>query len=311
MGNPLHQATTQLPIDQPFDLAASLESGQAHRWAYPKAGDNGWYTGVIRGDLVRIRQTDKAVEFQCAPSSEADMATRLASYFRLDDDIEAIYADINRNDETMAAIVSRYRGLRLLRQEPWECLVSYICSASNNVEGTQRNVEDMSKAFGSKLALDGCQRYTFPSPKELALAGEEKVRELKLGLSARAHNIHRIAESVCDGSLDLEALRSMPGPDAIKALRKRRGIGSRTAHCIALFSLEKLDSFPVDRWVELALVQLYFPEQQTPTSRKLMEWAKGRYGPHTGYASLYLYHWSRRWDWDWDEEEDDDFATAH
>jgi N-glycosylase/DNA lyase len=113
----------QLAVDQPFDLAASLESGQAHRWAYPKAGDDGWYTGVIQGDLVRIRQTDKAVEFQCAPSSEADMAPRLASYFRLDDDIEAIYADINRNDETMAAIVSRYRGLRLLRQEPWECLV--------------------------------------------------------------------------------------------------------------------------------------------------------------------------------------------
>ncbi len=299
----------RLAVDQPFDLAASLESGQAHRWAYPKDGDDGWYTGVIRGDLVRIRQTSEVVEFQCALSSPSDMAVRLASYFRLDDDIEAIYADITRNDEKMAAIVKRYRGLRLLRQEPWECLVSYICSASNSVEATQRNVEDISEAFGSKVALNGCQRYTFPSPTELALAGEEKLRELKLGLSTRAHNIHRIAESVSDGSLDLEALLSMPGPDAIRALRKHRGIGTRTAHCIALFSLEKLDSFPVDRWVELALIQLYFPWQQIPASRKLMEWARSHYGPHTGYASLYLYYWSRRWDWD--EEEGDDFAASH
>ena len=161
----------QLAVDQPFDLAASLESGQAHRWAYPKDGDEGWYTGVIQGDLVRIRQTPEAVEFQCAPSSHpADMAARLASYFRLDDDIEAIYADINR-DPRVADMVERYPGLRVLRTEPWECLVAFICSANNNIQRIHHMMERMSEAFGSPVSLNGCTRYTFPQASGLGGGG--------------------------------------------------------------------------------------------------------------------------------------------
>ena len=103
----------QLAVNQPFDLAASLESGQAHRWKR----DDSWYIGVIKRDLVRIRQTPRGVEFQCAPSSEEALAPRLAEYFRFDDDINAIYADINR-DERVADMVEQYPGLRILRTEP-------------------------------------------------------------------------------------------------------------------------------------------------------------------------------------------------
>ena len=280
----------RLAVDQPFNLAASLESGQAHRWAYPKAGDGGWYTGVIWGDLVRIRQTPEAVEFQCAPSPAADMATRLASYFRLDDDIEAIYADINR-DPRVAEMVERYPGLRLLRTEPWECLVAFICSANNNIQRIHHMMENLSEAFGSPVSLNGCTRYTFPQPVDLVEAGEMELR--RLGLGFRAPYVHLASVAVLEGRLDLDALIEMPYLEAKAVLMERRGIGSKIADCIAVFSLEKLEAFPIDVWVRRALAEWYFPGQKAPPDRVMLEWAMEHFGRYGGYAQQYLFHGRR------------------
>ena len=280
----------RLAVDQPFNLAASLESGQAHRWAYPKAGDGGWYTGVIWGDLVRIRQTPEAVEFQCAPSQTADMATRLASYFRLDDDIEAIYADINR-DPRVAEMVERYPGLRLLRTEPWECLVAFICSANNNIQRIHHMMETISEAFGSPVSLNGCTRYTFPQPADLVEAGEMELR--RLGLGFRAPYVHLASVAVLEGRLDLDALIEMPYLEAKAVLMERRGIGSKIADCIAVFSLEKLEAFPIDVWVRRALAEWYFPGQKAPPDRVMLEWAMEHFGQYGGYAQQYLFHGRR------------------
>ena len=282
--------TSRLAVDQPFDLVASLESGQAHRWAYPKAGDDGWYTGVIRGDLVRIRQTNEVVEFQCAPSPAADMATRLASYFRLDDDIEAIYADINR-DPRVAEMVERYPGLRVLRTEPWECLVAFICSANNNIQRIHHMMETISEAFGSPVSLNGCTRYTFPQPADLVEAGEMELR--RLGLGFRAPYVHLASVAVSEGRLDLDALIEMPYLEAKAVLMERRGIGSKIADCIAVFSLEKLEAFPIDVWVRRALAEWYFPGQKAPPDRVMLEWALEHFGQYGGYAQQYLFHGRR------------------
>ena len=280
----------RLPVDQPFDLAASLESGQAHRWAYPKDGEDGWYTGVIRGDLVRIRQTAEVVEFQCSPSSPADMAPRLASYFRLDDDIEAIYADINR-DPRVAEMVERYPGLRVLRTEPWECLVAFICSANNNIQRIHHMMERMSEAFGSPLSLNGCTRYTFPKPVDLVEAGEMELR--RLGLGFRAPYVHLASVAVLEGRLDLDALVQMPYLETKAALMEQRGIGSKIADCIAVFSLEKLEAFPIDVWIRRALAEWYFPDQKPPPDRVMLDWAMDHFGRYGGYAQQYLFHGRR------------------
>ncbi len=280
----------RLAVDQPFDLAASLESGQAHRWAYPKAGGDGWYTGVIRGDLVRIRQTPEAMEFQCSPSSAAYMAPRLASYFRLDDDIEAIYADINR-DPRVAEMVERYPGLRVLRTEPWECLVAFICSANNNIQRIHHMMETISEAFGSPVSLNGCTRYTFPQPADLVEAGEMELR--RLGLGFRAPYVHLASVAVLEGRLDLDALIEMPYLEAKAVLMERRGIGSKIADCIAVFSLEKLEAFPIDVWVRRALAEWYFPGQKAPPDRVMLEWALEHFGQYGGYAQQYLFHGRR------------------
>ena len=276
----------RLAVDQPFDLGASLESGQAHRWRR----EDGWYMGVIKGDLVRIRQTPQAVEFQSSPSNEAELAPKLADYFRLDDDIDAIYADINR-DRRVAEMVEQYPGLRVLRTEPWECLVAFICSANSNIPRIHQNMERMSEEFGSAVSLNGWIRHTFPTPADLAEAGEMELR--RLGLGFRAPYVYKAALAVLENRLDLEALVRMPYLDAKTALMECPGIGSKIADCIAVFALEKLEAFPIDVWIRRALGEWYFPGEKTPPDRVLLEWAQDHFGRYGGYAQQYLFHGRR------------------
>ena len=276
----------ELTIDQPFDLAASLESGQAHRW---KKVD-GWYSGVVRGDFIQVRQKGQRVEFLASQSQETAAAAMLRDYFRLDDDIDAIYSDINR-DRRVADMVSKYPGLRVLRTEPWECLVAFICSANNNIARIHQLMERMSDEFGNLILLNGQTRHTFPSPADLTEAGEGELR--RLGLGFRAPYVDQAARAVLAGELDLPALVRMPYAEAKAALMERKGIGSKIADCIAVFSLEKLEAFPIDVWVRRALGEWYFPGQKTPPDRVLLEWAQDHFGRYGGYAQQYLFHGQR------------------
>ena len=276
----------ELTIEQPFDLGASLESGQAHRWKK----SNDWYAGVVHGEFIQIRQTGQVVEFASGPSPEETAAIMLRDYFRLDDDIDAIYSDINR-DGRVASMVRKYPGLRILRTEPWECLVAFICSANNNIARIHQLMERMSDEFGSPLTLNGLTRHTFPSPANLAEAGEDELR--RLGLGFRAPYVDQASRAVLEGKLDLPALVRMPYPEAKAALMEQKGIGSKIADCIAVFSLEKLEAFPIDVWIRRALAEWYFPGQKTPPDRILLEWAQEHFGRYGGYAQQYLFHGQR------------------
>ena len=276
----------ELTIEQPFDLGASLESGQAHRWKK----SNDWYAGVVHGEFIQIRQTGQVVEFASGPSPEETAAIMLRDYFRLDDDINAIYSDINR-DGRVASMVRKYPGLRILRTEPWECLVAFICSANNNIARIHQLMERMADEFGSPLTLNGYTRHTFPSPADLAEAGEGELR--RLGLGFRAPYVDQASKAVLEGKLDLPDLIRMPYPEAKAALMEQKGIGSKIADCIAVFSLEKLEAFPIDVWIRRALAEWYFPGQKTPPDRILLEWAQQHFGRYGGYAQQYLFHGQR------------------
>ena len=276
----------ELIIEQPFDLASSLESGQAHRWKKSE----GWYSGVVRGEFIQIRQKGQVVEFSSGPSPESAAASMLRDYFRLDDDIDAIYRDINR-DVRVAAMVRKYPGLRILRTEPWECLVAFICSANNNIGRIHQLMERMSDEFGSPLQLNGQTRHTFPSPADLAEAGEGELR--RLGLGFRAPYVDQTSKAVLEGRLDLPALVRMPYQEAKAALMEIKGIGPKIADCIAVFSLEKLEAFPIDVWIRRALVEWYFPGQKTPPDKELLAWAQDHFGRYGGYAQQYLFHGQR------------------
>ena len=276
-----------LDIDQPLDLAATLESGQAHRWRR----EDDWYSGVIQGAFIKIRQDDAGrIEFQCGPGSETAQVSALYRYFRMDDDINAVYAEIEQ-DQRVADMVRRYPGLRLLRLEPWECLIAFICSANSNIPRIHQVMERMSDHFGDALELDGDVRHAFPTPVQLVEAGESELR--RLGLGFRAPYVDQATRRVVEGILDLPSLVRMPYEQAKEQLMFCHGIGPKIADCVAVFSLEKLEAFPIDVWVRRALGEWYFPDQKTPPDRVLLEWAHGYFGRYAGYAQQYLFHGRR------------------
>ena len=274
---------------QPFDLASSLESGQAFRWIREEEGASGWFSGVVQGNLIKIRQTSRGeIEFR---SSRAAELTRhlLHSYFRLDDDTESIYRELSK-DDAVKKLVQQYRGLRLLRQEPWECLVAYLCSANNNVPQISRMMERLAEKFGNPVSLEGVTRHTFPSPERLAEAGPEKLGALRLGLQ-RGPSIYQAAREVAEGTLDLYALTEMPYPQALEKLRQCSGVGPKIANCVLLFSLDKLEAFPIDRWIGRAL------GAEGDSDSDLAVWAtlyQERFGQYAGYAGQFLFHHRRQ-----------------
>ena len=294
---------SQLFIQQPFDLASSLRSGQSHRWMWDEEAE-GWHWGVIYGNLVKIRQIGGAglpdgVEYCSTPIvGPGYLESMLRDYFRLDDDIEGIYLETT-SDPRVATMVRQYRGLRLLRIEPWECLISFICSANSNLSRIRANMEALSESFGQPLTLDERTRYTFPTPGRLAESGEAALRALGLGF--RAPYVAQAALTVARGELDLEALRHTPYPEAKDRLMELPGVGPKIADCVLLHSLDKLEAFPIDVWVRRALRDWYFPatssgeseERKPPPDRAMLEWAQEYFGPYAGYAELYLFHGRR------------------
>ena len=295
-----------IPFETPYDLRGTLLGGQAFRWR--DEGD-GWFCGVIFGNVVRMRRVEDGIEFVSAPDDEASLAPLVRDYLRVDDDMDGIYAALSE-DEYLADAVKQHRGLRVLRQEPWECLVSFICSANNNIPRITANVEDMAAHYGRALPYpegQDCARNMFPSPSELVGAGEQALRDLKLGF--RAVNVIAAAEGISAGEgPDLYALREADYDDALAELVKLRGIADKVANCVMLFSLDKPQAFPVDVWIVKAMRDWY-PDapvppalnsngnKTTPTERhkrEMREWALERYGEHAGYANQYMFH-HKRW----------------
>ena len=276
----------QLHVQQPFDLTSSLHSGQAHRWRTYQE----WHSGVIYGNLVHIRQDLFGLEYQCTPSSEAELEPLLRSYLRLDDDLEAIYAEINA-DPRVAEMVAIYPGLRLLRQEPWECLVAFICSANSNIPRIAANMESMADAFGAPLTLNGETRCIFPTPSQLSWGGEAALRQLGLGF--RARYVAQATMEVAQGGLALEPLRQASYEESKERLMQLAGVGSKIADCVLAFSLDKLNAFPIDVWVRRALLEWYFPPGAKMADREMLQWAQGHFGRYGAYANQYLFHGRR------------------
>ena len=289
----------QLEITQPFNLALSLMMGQAFRWQ--RCGD-GWFSGVIGDHLIHIRQTDGGVEYRAGGpdgATDADLSNLLSAYFRLDDDLDAIYADLGARDPHIAALIRQYQGMRVLRQEPWECLVSYICSKSNRISGICQCVAEIATLSGQTVKLDGDESHIFPTPQQVASAGVEGLAGLELKgrfSSSFPATICAVAQRICNEELNLEYLKGRPYSEVVRNLMqgsryksRANGIGAKIADCVALMALDKTDAFPVDTHIRKA-VHRYFTGQKLPSDGKIAQWARDKFGPYAGYAGQYLFH---------------------
>lgn len=276
---------------QPFDLEFTLFSGQAFRWMREKDSPDSWFSGVVQGNLIRIRQTNQGIEFRSS-LPEGMTQYHLQNYFRMEDDVAAIYAEIC-HDWRVEMMVREYWGMRLLRQEPWECLIAYICSEDNSVAQVSQILERLSAALGNAITLDGETRYSFPTPERLLEAGVTGIAQETRLSPERAALVGQAAQAVADGNLDLYALSDIPYIHAKTRLLRCPGVNPRIADAILLFSLDKFEALPIDRAAARALAEKYFPGQEPPEQDELPDWTElfqEHLGSYAGYAGQFLFH---------------------
>lgn len=196
------------------------------------------------------------------------------------------------DDDAMRAAVGACRGLRLLRQDPWECLASFILSSTKQIVQIQQIIALLCQRHGELLPVaEGCApAFAFPSPARLASTTEEELRNCKMGF--RAPYLLFTARIIAEGQLDLARLLQMPVGDARAELLKLPGVGPKIADCVLLFAFGFPTAFPVDVWVMKALRQLYFPRRR-PSRARLHRFTTTYFGSNAGYAQQYLFHYMR------------------
>jgi N-glycosylase/DNA lyase len=281
-------------LDVAFDLDFSLCCGQVFRWK--KIG--GWWYGAVGETILKVRQSGCELAFEGADEAF------VRHYFGLDDDLEQISRCVAKDDYIKKAL-KRFEGLRLVRQEPWACLIGFICSTYKNIAAIELMLKKLSEKYGEKRVFDGCDFYLFPTVERLSVASENGLRDC--GLGYRAKYVQATARKIRDEKIDLTALKSVPYLEARKNLLEFHGVGLKVADCVLLFSLEKSEAFPVDVWVKRVILNHYadqFPAEMVKKMQshssltngeylKIGDFARGYFGRYAGYAQEYLYHYER------------------
>ena len=268
-----------------YDLAATLMSGQVFRW---DRRDEGWI-GVVGARWVHLRSHDCSLAAETVePVSDWDW---LARFLQVDISLNEVLLTFP-GDEPMRAAVAACRGLRVLRQDPWECLASFILSSTKQIVQIRQVISLLSRKFGVPLPVPPsyAPAFAFPSPVRLAGATEAELRFCKMGF--RAPYLLAVARKVASGKFDLDRLREMPLAVARNELMTLPGVGQKIADCVLLFAYGAQSAFPLDVWVLKALRQLYFPWKRA-SIQQLRRFATGHFGPNAGYTQQYLFHYVR------------------
>jgi len=258
-----------------FSLEHTLECGQVFR--YSKRDD--FYYLVAGGRVIQLRQEGEFLYYHGA--SEKFIRT----YFRLDEDYERIVKELKK-DRHVAKAIEKYSGLRLCRQDPWECLISYICSAASNIPRIKGNIENIARNFGKKIALNGFESHSFPEPADI----KELCTIKSCGCGFRSGYILETAKKT--GREKIKGLRCLPYEDAKKELMELPGVGEKVADCVLLFSLGFDEAFPIDVWVKRTMEKLYFRGRKT-SIKDIRKFALEKFGRYAGYAQQFLFHAER------------------
>lgn len=260
-------------LQDTISLAQIFECGQCFRW--DALGPES-YRGVAFGREVSMSIEDGYLSVSC-PQEEFDAVWR--PYLDLDRDYAAIRATVSI-DERTAQAVAYGAGLRILRQEPWEALCSFILSQCNNIPRIRGIISRLCAAYGAEI---GDAVFAFPTPERIASVSEEELRSV-LRCGYRAPYLLAAARAAADGMLDWDKLRALPTAEAKAWLKALPGVGEKVANCMLLFGLGKLDAFPVDVWMRRAIRALYGKEFDPADA----------FGAYAGIAQQYLFYQARR-----------------
>jgi N-glycosylase/DNA lyase len=268
------------------DVEATLNGGQAFRWW---AGDDGAYRGVVGRRVVAVAEADGGLVVSPADGGDATGLTHsLSDYLGQDQDLEGFRARF-ADDPCLGPALRGYSGLRVLRQDPWECLFSFICSSTSNIPRIKLNVGAVAEKLGYSIGPEAPD-VTFPEPEAVVEAGEQFLRDLGLGF--RAKYLVPAAAAVASGQLGLSDLREASYTDARIALTELHGVGEKVADCVLAFSLDKPESFIVDRHILRALHKWYDVPEKASLSYAA-DWARDYFGEHAALANQYMFHRER------------------
>lgn len=276
----------------PLDLRWTLDSGQAFRW---RVDGDGWWTGVVRGSVIRARAADGMLTYAAYP--QPPERGFWESYLRLDFDLAAMYADLRNTDPQLGLSFRQWHGMRVMRQDPMETIASFLCTTANSIPRIKTAIDGMSRRWGEPIAtIDGAGYHAFPRPHVFTREIVPDIeRDCHLGY--RAFNLVRAMEDVAakpEGWAD--SLRSLPYTEARAELMSVRGIGPKIADCVSLFALDKDEAVPVDTHVRQIAVELYLPDIKarsltTNTYNQIASCFREKFGRRAGWAQQYLFFW--------------------
>jgi N-glycosylase/DNA lyase len=268
--------------EAPIDLDLTLQSGQAFHWVREGSG----WLGAVGQDPVYLEQDPVSGRIGVHPAG----ARGAARYLALDHPLAAIVATFPK-DEAMQSAAVFCQGMRILRQESWEALATFITSSMKQVAHIAQISLRLRERFGKRLEWEGRTLFAYPRPEELAGLEEADLRACSLGY--RAKNLLGAARMVAEGQVDLQRVARMEDSEARSELCRLPGVGEKVANCALLFGFERLRAFPVDVWIERVIRERYFPRRRKVTAARIREFCATYFGPYGGYAQQYLFHEAR------------------
>ena len=273
-----------------FELKDIFDCGQCFRW---NEQEDGSYIGVFKGNVLNVKKEGNKVTFKGI--CNGDIKEVVEDYFDLNRDYEKIKEHLSKIDDNMKKSVEYGKGIRILNQDLWETIISFIISANNNIPRIKGIIERLSKNYGKEIDYNGEKYYTFPIAEELKDVSVEKYRELGLGF--RDIRLYETTKMILNREVDLDELGNNPNTMEVRdKLLTLSGVGPKVADCILLFSdLKRFEVFPIDVWVRRVMNDLYIKnEDETKVNKKQIEKiAKEKFGDLAGLAQQYLFYWRR------------------
>lgn len=269
-----------------FEPIHIFECGQCFRW---NKKDDGSYIGIFGDNVLKVEKERESITF--TGICKDNIKNVCTEYFDLDTDYEKIKNKLSNVDDYLKTSIQYGQGIRILKQDLWETLISFIISANNNIPRIKTIIERISEAYGKKIEFEGNEYYTFPTPEMLRDVSIQEFRSLGLGF--RDERVYETVQETLNNEINLIELKQEKNIENLRQkLLKIPGVGPKVADCIMLFALQKFEAFPVDVWVRRVISELYFDKKEQQP-KIIQDFAQEQYGNLAGIAQQYLFYWRR------------------
>ena len=273
-----------------FDLVHIFECGQCFRWNKEQDGS---YTGVIKSAIINVKQEQNKIIFS-GECLDDDFENLIKEYFDLKTDYKEYKNKLSKIDQYLKESINFGNGIRILKQDLWETIISFIISANNNIPRIKKIIEKISLNYGEKIQFNGKDYYLFPTPESLSKATVEDLRNMGLGF--RDKRIFNTTKLILSKEIDIDNICKMNTTDEMREeLLKLDGVGPKVADCILLFALNRIDVFPIDVWVRRVMNDLYIHNEceEKVNKKELQKLAEEKFLGLSGIAQQYLFYWKR------------------